>query len=117
MYVQPQDVQSTSEDEEPENSRPPCLGAQSTAPPATSGATAPDGEAEVRPEPEQKPEMEAASATEATLAAPGAGGKANRKNKRKGGGPARDEVDDMSVRELRAALAKFSVAIPRRASR
>lgn len=48
---------------------------------------------------------------------PGAGGKTKTKNKRKGGGPARDEVDDMSVRELRAALAKFSVAIPRRASR
>ena len=43
--------------------------------------------------------------------------KKNKKNKKnKGGGPARDEVDDMSVRELRAALAKFCVTIPPRVS-
>ena len=58
MYLQPQDVQSASEDEEPGDLRPPCLGAESTAHPVTGGATTHDGEAEVTPEPEQKPAME-----------------------------------------------------------
>lgn len=49
---------------------------------------------------------------------PGTCRKSKKKNKKKkkGGGPARDEVDDMSVRELRAALAKFRVTIPPRVS-